>query len=306
VIKTKTTFIVGAGASHAYGLPLGIHLRNQAVSTDMLPSGDLYQLLHYGLSFSVDLLNEWRDDLSRYPGGSIDEFLFNRQERADFQSVGKAVIAGQMARAINGLPKPSPNWIEIVVDRMAAGAANLDQFIRGNTGVEFVTFNFDSLIQQRIGANLARRFVTDSTEDALAHIIPVHHVHGRLPPAPTGNFGVDTIRGPKPDWVEWLKAASASVRVVYEPVEDSHLEAIRTVISRSDVVVCLGWAYHPENLRKLKISEILNSGAKSVFGSAYNVDGTSRDWIAKQFNRNITLDPGDCQTVLRDFPWYQD
>lgn len=308
MIKTKTTFIVGAGASHAYGLPLGVDLKDQAVKTDMLPSGDLYQILHHGLGHPVAVLNAWRDDLSRHPGKSIDEFLYTRQERADFQGIGKAVIAGQMGRAINATPKTSDNWIEIVADRLAEGAASLDKFLTGNTGVQFVTFNFDSLIQDRLSARIKPRFLgTGSIGEAVSEAITVRHVHGRLPAPPIGSFGVDPIHGPKPEWIAWIKNASASVQVVHEKVADGHLEEIRQVIGSSDVVICLGWAYHDENLQKLKISEILNDGRKGVYGSAMGVSGATRAWIQRQFNGVIELGgmSDDCVSILNDFPWYR-
>src|SRR6185436_12129563 len=43
VIRTRTTFVVGAGGSVPYGLPTAIELRKQAIA--LKPDSDVYQLL---------------------------------------------------------------------------------------------------------------------------------------------------------------------------------------------------------------------------------------------------------------------
>jgi hypothetical protein len=70
MIKTPTTFVVGAGASVPYGLPAGEALWRLA--TQLEPGIDVFQLLH-GSGFNVERLRQWIDDVRRYPGSpSID------------------------------------------------------------------------------------------------------------------------------------------------------------------------------------------------------------------------------------------
>ncbi len=89
MITTPTTFVIGAGASKDYGLPISSDLRKEAHG--LLPQHSVYQLIHEAGLCTPDKLNQILDDLRnqgtpsilddlRNQGTpSIDEFLFTRQ-----------------------------------------------------------------------------------------------------------------------------------------------------------------------------------------------------------------------------------
>lgn len=47
--------------------------------------------------------------------------------------------------------RPVNDWLEYIVERMRSGAATWQAFAEGNSQVRFVTFNFDSVIEDRLG-----------------------------------------------------------------------------------------------------------------------------------------------------------
>ncbi len=77
MITTPTTFVIGAGASKDYGLPISSDLRKEAHG--LLPQHSVYQLIHEAGLCTPDKLNQILDDLRNQGTPSIDEFLFTRQ-----------------------------------------------------------------------------------------------------------------------------------------------------------------------------------------------------------------------------------
>src|SRR2546426_8260559 len=110
MIRTPTTFVVGAGASRPYGLPVArdLHARARALS----PQSDAYQLLvlsshspeiatSSGITpITVELLNNVLEDLRQSPAPSIDAFLESRQSQPETMRVDRAILAMLMGEAL--------------------------------------------------------------------------------------------------------------------------------------------------------------------------------------------------------------
>jgi|KBSSwiStaDraftv2_1062776.scaffolds.fasta_scaffold2010894_1 hypothetical protein len=60
-------------------------------------------------------------------------------------------------------------------------------FAEGNREVRLITFNFDSLIEQRLERDFQKLYPDNAT--LAIDAIPVHHVHGRLPDCPARRQG---------------------------------------------------------------------------------------------------------------------
>lgn len=90
MIKRKTVLILGAGASKAYGFPLGSEL--QKIIRDIFRAGHFNQLLD-DCNFTQDLIESFRDALYRWPPSmSIDAFLEGRLTDKE-RTLGKVLIA---------------------------------------------------------------------------------------------------------------------------------------------------------------------------------------------------------------------
>src|SRR6267142_5076629 len=221
MIKTPTTFVIGAGASCSYGLPAAEGLHKAALRLE--PESVLYQLL-LTCAFSVEQLNGFLVDLRRNPTESIDSFLEKRQDRPDTMKVGRAVMAGLMGQVIAEIrprqPQREEDWLGYVIDRMHRGAATLRDFLNGNDHVRFVTFNFDSIIEDRIGADLQSLYggLTDPQLASALQVLEVIHVHGRLPRVPDVPLKYDSVYGPPMQWREWLPAAASQINVVLDTI----------------------------------------------------------------------------------------
>ena len=283
MITHPTTFVVGAGASNDYGLPTSATLRQKAQS--LTPQHEAYQLLLSTRLCRPKQLNTILDDLRHQGTSSIDEFLFARQDDEVTMQVGRALIALLLATDFPKVKSPdtlgagAPDWLGYIIDRMQSGAKDCEAFAQGNAEVRFVTFNFDSIIEQRLEKAL-RNLYRGTAEAKLREAInAVHrqviHVHGKLelpPPAPVRLNGFHYSS----DWVSWLLAAPSEIRVVLDQIDDDTLSETRQAVIRSEVLCFLGFAYATENLARLDLPSAITRGVdgtvfRHVFGTAFGI-----------------------------------
>jgi hypothetical protein len=124
MITTPTTFVIGAGASQPYNLPLGPNLLSEARALN-----EESEVFHILTSIGI-LREEWDEFLHRirkHSARSIDAFLEKHDADESIMKVGRAVIAALMARAIVQKQKPVPpleDWLGEVIDHMSVGARN--------------------------------------------------------------------------------------------------------------------------------------------------------------------------------------
>lgn len=216
---------------------------------------------------------------------------------------GKTVIAALLGkRFAAGLsaPKIEENWLGFVIEKMASAAATYDAFEKGNPYVRFVTFNFDTIIEDEL--NRAIRTIFRQGSFPAEHVI---HVHGKLPSLPSGAIAQSDLyeRFPAP-WVNWVRTAASQVHVVTDDIAQDTLDAAREALSTASVVCFLGFGYNARNLKRLGLPEVIRQDpAKAMYGTAYGLMDGERFTILQHF-KNLGL--GDenqtSRTVLRRFP----
>ena len=285
MITTPTTFVVGAGASTDYGLPTSADLREEA---DFLRHRHpvAYKLILQAELCSPEQLNRIVDDLSNQGTSSIDEFLFARQDDPLTMKVGRALIALLLGRRLNEVKPPRSlgagptDWLGYIINKMQSGAPDCDAFVKGNTQVRFVTFNFDSIIEDRLEKAI-RNLYRGTSEKSLAEAIEamhrqIIHVHGRLIPPPTRRLTFDEFNYPR-EWVHWLQSAPSEIRVVMDDIDPDILAAALQAVRRSDVLCFLGFAYAEDNLKKLDLPNSRHRRVdgrqdfRHIFGTAFGM-----------------------------------
>ena len=282
MITTPTTFVVGAGASTDYGLPTSADLREQAHRLN--PQDTVYQLILQAKLCTPEQLNKILDDLRRQGTLSIDEFLFARQQNEITMEVGRALIALLLGSKLSQVKPPHSlgngptDWLGYIINKMQSGAPNCEAFVEGNTEVRFVTFNFDSIIEDRLEKAI-RNLYRGAPEELLQNAVnlihgQIIHVHGRLPRPPGPLLPLREF-GDTKEWTAWLRSATSEIRVVMDQIEDDTLKATHKAVKRSKILCFLGFAYASDNLKKLGLPEAFHSGAdgewvnRNIFGTAY-------------------------------------
>ncbi len=286
MITKPTTFVVGAGASKDYGLPTSAELREEAHR--LIPEYGDYQLICEATFCTLKQLNNVLHDLRNQGTKSIDEFLFARQDDAVAMKVGRALIALLLGHRFRKLRSPDSldagpiDWLGYIINKMQSGAPDVEEFKQGNTEVRFVTFNFDSIVEDRFEKAI-RNLYRGAPETQLQNAVnamhsQIIHVHGRLP-RPPGSRLQSGLRVPEGtnEWIDWLKSAPSEIRVLMDQIERDTLDAAQVAVKRSEILCFLGFAYASDNLKKLGFPEALHVGAndewvnREVYGTAFGM-----------------------------------
>ena len=94
MIEIRTVLVLGAGASHPYGFPLGHELWEKASTEDLSPIGEMFYPDRQAAESRNHIL-EFQRLLHESQCDSIDQFL---EGRPKYEAVGKAVIADYLIR----------------------------------------------------------------------------------------------------------------------------------------------------------------------------------------------------------------
>ena len=321
MITTPTTFVVGAGASTDYGLPTSADLRDEVYNL-RIRNPVAYKLILEAELCSREQLNRIVDDLSNQGTSSIDEFLFARQDDPLIMKVGRALIALLLGRRLNEVKPPRSldagptDWLGYIINKMQSGAPDCDTFVKGNTQVRFVTFNFDSIIEDRLNnaiRNLYRGAPGTRLKEAVSAIHrQIIHVHGRLPYPPDSPLPQHDFND-WGEWTAWLRSAQSEIRVVMDQIDANILADALEAVQRSRILCFLGFAYARDNLAKLGLPNALHHGLygqevyRDIFGTTYRM---GKGEIASVMDKLSGAELGDgserCLGFLRDHHIFRD
>lgn len=258
MVRTKTTLVIGAGASVPYRLPLGSGLLSRAKKLrdeyrQYLDLMLVYAEQHLGLQ-TADFLAALAD-IEQFKGPSIDDFLEKRGNLPHAQQFGRAAIALLMADSLRrrgpegSTPESGEDWIEVLGQQLVSGTSTPEQFLDVNR-LQIVTFNFDSIVQNRLLRFLAHVYHRPISEEEMLKALPITHVHGRLPVPPASDLRPTRFE-PDREWLAWLPAAAESVKVVSDQISDEIVLKAQRAISEAERVCFLGFSFHPKNVDRL-------------------------------------------------------
>jgi len=276
MIKSKTVFIVGAGASAEVGLPVGGQLKR--IISDKLNikfddfgsnirSGDRQIASFMRQSFGQDINRYlhacWKISDGVELAGSIDDFIDTHQDDPDVATCGKIAIArsileaGQSShlvfkmtnvKATINFASLQKTWYMPFIELLTQGVPRAEvKTIFDNVVV--ICFNYDRCIEHFILHALMARYSIGKQEAAEVvtslKIIHPYGVVGRY----LGKPGELTVPFGLPD-IPRLDSTLANLRTYTEEVTDiDSLNAMKNAIAESEVSVFLGTAFHPNNMR---------------------------------------------------------
>jgi hypothetical protein len=292
MIRGRTVFVLGAGASAPYGFPLGLKLTDgirEELSRDSQFRRDVLDA--YGRRES---LKEFAELIGEAGRNSIDELL---QWRQQWREVGKLAIARMLipcerderlhpaASALDWLlpQEPDGRWYRHLFNWLLTSR-------KGRCSIEanqltVVTFNFDRSFERALFRFIAANCANDPAEARrLTLLIPVLHLHGQLgTPAWLSSDGAlaDRAYRPSDTGSDCLKMCAQQIRIVDEEVlDDPTLQKALDALADAEVVCFLGFSYHPLNLQKLQIGRL---AGKEIRGTAYRMPAGRREAIQRTF-----------------------
>jgi hypothetical protein len=180
---------------------------------------------------------------------------------------------------------------------MCRGCPTAKHFVANNQAVRFVTFNFDTLIEQRLSGALTSAYRYEPPDDVAAALPPVIHVHGSLPEAPTVALAEHPTGGYPDAWVRWICDTPQRINVVHDQIPQETIRAASAAVRNAEVICFLGFAFDLTNVQRLGLPELLASGTRpKMYGSAYAMRDGDRDRV-KGMLPNIALSGREAKCV---------
>ncbi len=296
MFRTKTLFVVGAGASAEAGLPVGNQLKPIiAKHIDIRFANGWTQ--DHGSHRIMDALKVYGDshgvaDLNPYLGAgwmirdamplaiSIDNFMEAHQDDQKIELCGKLAIVKSILEAERKsslfarfpekpkLEKLSETWFlklfQMISENVPKGSEQ-DLF----RNLSLVIFNYDRCVEHFLVNALSIYYqLSEEQAQQLVLQLPIVHPYGAVGPLNWQNregvaFGAE-VGGAK------LLALSSKIRTFTERVqEETTLEAIRQQVMDAETVVFLGFSFQEMNMRLL--NSPTQSNVKRVFGTAKGI-----------------------------------
>lgn len=319
MFRTKTVFVLGAGASAEVGLPVGSQLLQQIIDLThitydfhRMKSGD------YVISEALKLILD--------EGGEVQ--LYNEHLHAARQLGESAKQALSIDNVIEALEDEKTELIGklgIVRAILQAESAseffrhennqydriNLDQFnetwysffsklLTENVkksgigeifeNLEIINFNYDRCLEKYLPFSIGNYYGIPPNEIwGLVKKLPIHRpygIAGRLPwqdgEIPSVEFGTGNA--------EQLANVAKQIRTFTERIEEEKaLESIKKCISDADRIVFLGFAFHRQNV------ELISSQVKQnveILGTSHKISESDQNVIREELCKAFCYEDG--------------
>ena len=307
MLKHSTVFVIGAGASFEFGLPIGNELakrisKKMNVEVDRFNNirsasgdADLFDLFRRAGETPLEYARAaWviRDGISL--ASSIDDFLHVHRDDTFVIDYGKAAIAKCILEAEANsklkilkeqrggalvptvlLSSCEDTWIVNLMRLLFRGTSKSD-CARGLEKCTFIIFNYDRCIEHFFIHALKNAYDISPAEAAqiVANATFIH------PYGSVGNINPTSPNQEIPfghDHVDWLKVGRDSIKTYTEAVDDKQ---IKQAVVAASTIVFLGFAYHDQNMALLADREELHH--KTIIGTTYEMSDNDVRLIKQQ------------------------
>jgi hypothetical protein len=245
MIRRRTTLILGAGASLAYGYPSGVQLRDELLQK---LQGLENHLL--ALEYGPDVWSRAQQSLLRSQFQSVDDFLERYPEHAEVMKLAVTYLLNNRENVDSLLdPRRKDHWYNRLFFDYLDGDAAL-----GGGILSVVTFNYDISLETYIYETLLARNRLSPAEAVRAMSnLPIVHVYGDLGPhAHLAGHGrlYESFRT-----VEQLRDSARGISTCHEPATREAVAVARRYICESEAVGIMGFGFSKQNLDLLRLED---------------------------------------------------
>ncbi|KAB1087874.1 hypothetical protein F4V91_16415 [Neorhizobium galegae] len=295
----KTVFIVGAGASAEFNLPVGSALMEQIKQNSKFrfEFGEMKEGVHEIFHVLTRRFKEPAEvnahlkamaEISRSIdlAGSIDEFINRHYDDQLIAEAGKLQIAHAISKAEReSLLAPHKNsdepilwdnvsttWIKTFTQMLFEGVRNEHVEMVGKN-ITIVCFNYDRCIEHYLTEAIVKTFrgVDRQTARKIVEQMKIIHPYGSLGTLADHPFGA-------PYTGETLRSMSDNIVTWSESVESARKAAIEKAMLSASTLVFLGFAFAPQNMNLLTATQIRDSRTSlEVFATGYGYDNVIDD-----------------------------
>jgi hypothetical protein len=292
-----TVFVIGAGASCEFAMPLGEQLKNTIgfrvrFSGDVLADAFLNRIVgSLGKDRAIQLARldpQLADAIPRFR--SMDEVLHFLSDKPDIVYLGKLAISQEILiaergshlfSAMNGTSTYEQcdiSWAGQFLDLAMSGRklSDIDNLFKSVTVIDF---NYDRVLPQYIHSALQRSFKLSSEEASkCVDGLTIYHPYGSIGPldweeADKGvEFGAST-----PD----IGEIANRIRTYTEERDSSQLTNIRRAIDQAHVIAVFGFGFHKQNIELLDLGQGTGIG-KHLFMTVLGIDEINHGTIHRR------------------------
>lgn len=313
MLKRKTVFIVGAGASHEFGLPLGWELIREIQKAARAEAG-LRDWTESSLSeaycssgFPMANIN-LRTRLESFANGlsgkaSIDQYLRNHRSDEALVGLGKTAIAHQImlheSRSSLVRDPDGDHWLSRLFAKATDDLDAVD-FDAAFENVSFITFNYDRCIEYYLFHQFMRTGQMDAESAArIMAKLKIVHVYGdvgRFDWKAVGKDGAtisfyqpsndpSSINSPFPritypdrqHFASSVVAGAKRIRTFCEGLNDKDLHmSIWNELANAENIVFLGFSFFDENMSLLQIRHYV-AGDAGLYATTFDLPGPEID-----------------------------
>jgi hypothetical protein len=278
-LNRNTVFILGAGASKPYGLPLGLDLK-QLMLNNLSNPGCQHTLIQHG--FETSLVEDFVESLSGTYHPTIDIFL---EKKKKFRSLGSYLIAYTLL-PMETRPNlfPQRDWYGHLYN-----VIDFEHELPHTDKITFVSLNYDRSLEHFLTRNIHYNCPDHAIQNAQSKLklIKIVHAHGSLGPYPKIPYG--NI----PDHVDVLNTAANGIRIVSDRLQDSDdFKNAQFAIGQASNIVFIGFGYDPTTL-KILMSSATNLDNQRILGTAFKLSEPERNAVSEFFNNRIEIAPSD-------------
>jgi hypothetical protein len=310
-MRGRMVFILGAGASKPYGYPTALELVEQIAFDDVNDASPLKG------NKTFDAL---KVNLATSKARSVDVFL-GRDTQKRFRQVGTWAIAeklincerlvdvfGRSLPARDPFPRvptppPKDDWYAYLLNTLTEHIKKIEDV--GKLPVSFVTFNYDRSLEFFLRHYLQSNFPDNTPLEVYEVIkqIEILHVYGRLD---TLSWEADDGR-PYDQRItpDILNKAACDIRLLHEGEEDEKtkkvLKRAQKLMQKADAILFLGFGYHPENMRRLKVpfnrlgahsNADKIKGIGQIWGTFYGMTGPETRAVLSEYSPEANMEAG--------------
>jgi len=309
MFKQNVVFVIGAGASYEYGLPLGSELKERIAKAvrfrfeygHRLVGGDGNLLDHIRRHVHGDSArsNEYTKAANLLASAipafvSVDEALHYVSGSAEAIEVGKIAIIDQILAAerksklaydqntgrVRSLPD---GWLAEMLS-IAAGNLRMDELSTIFDHVTFVNFNYDRVIEQYLFWALQEN-MSATAEQAFEIVSRINMLRpygsvGKFSSNFTDQFGFGTTAHFDP----FARLASLGTYTDQKPMHD--LSAMDNALRVAKLIIFLGFGYHTSNVDVIKRPA---GGGITVMGTVTGIHKSNYDVICRRIAGNLGI-----------------
>jgi hypothetical protein len=325
MIRQKTVFIIGAGASKPYGYPTGKELREKIISGYNRWKELLYPSWH---QIGENFLETFR----KSGNVSIDLFLSRNPE---FRDVGKVAIVKTIAdcehhsKFGDKMEKSEEDWYSFIFQEMTKEIATAKDFgLFAENKITFIIFNYDRSFEYYLEECFLNSFQSVKKEEIYEVLrkIPIYHVYGQVAYLPwqkqNEGFRYNQITfNNEQSTKEIMIKLSKNIHVIGEERQGIDTSLKQAQIGEAEKVFFLGFGFAKENLEVLNLPNLLQP-KQQIFGSGVGLlkeeiinlrsiitDGATflRPNPARPHPQNVVIESGvSCTDILRKYLFLTD